>query len=148
MTNVQSDAMVVSPMRLSQHHRDLLQTLAHNAENLDRSLADLIKGSVIFERSNTINLGLLKLTINAWSMSYRAREAVFSAYDELPAEAAEWVSVSANTSLRRLLNEYGDRLLGYDATRNEMTVELFAIEIADSTIKTVSILVRKNKSSN
>ena len=145
MTKIPPDASLVSAARLPQHHRDLLQELAQRAENLDRSLADLIKGAVICERNNTVNLGLVKLTINVWSMSYRAREAVFSAYDELPAGSAEWVTVNANTPLRRLLNEYGDRLLGYDATRNEMSVELFAIEVMDSTIKTVSILVRNDK---
>lgn len=132
-----------SGVGLPMAHRQELESLAHDTAALDRSLREHMSGAIVRDRANTINLGVLKLCARGWTLSYRASEALSALLEDAPIEGAEWVTVNANTTLRHLLKEYGNRLLGYDAKRNEFTIELLSWDLLDTTTRTVRILVRK-----
>jgi len=124
-------------------HREQLVELSQDAENLDRSIADHIAGAVVRERKNTVNLWIFKIINNSRTMSYRAREAVLLGNEEQSLDSAEWVTVNAKTTLRHVLKEYGDRLLGYDAMHEEAVIEILACDLFEASSKNVRILVRK-----
>jgi hypothetical protein len=124
-------------------HRGELQNLALDHASLDKTLRDHMSGAVVSDRTNTINLGVIRVAARGWTMTYRASEALMALHNETEVENAEWVTVNANTSLRHLLNEYGSRLIGYDAKRNEFTIEFLSWDLLDTSTKTVRILVRK-----
>jgi hypothetical protein len=127
---------------LARRHRDELRELGEDSMN--RSLQELISGAVVMERKNVVNLGVARVVTRFWSFSYRAKEALPATTDDVVVEGAEWVTVSASTTLRHLINEYGDRLLGYDAKKDELTIEFLSWDVVDATVKSVRVLVRKH----
>jgi hypothetical protein len=134
-----TDGTFARVLDLPRRHRSELAELAEQAEQLDKPLAEYIAGTVVADHHNTLNFGVFKVVNRTWTQSYRAREATI---DASTIEGAEWVTVNTNTTLRRLLNEYGDRLLGYDAKRDEWTIEILAWDVVDSSVRTVRVLVR------
>lgn len=133
----------VTTFPLCRRHREELQALSEDGEVLKRSLVDLLAGAVVLERKNVVNLWVVKFVTRNRSISYRAKEAMINAVTDVEYDAAEWVTVNANTTLRHLINEYGERLLGYDSTREELTMELLSYDIVDSTVGSVRVLVRR-----
>src|SRR5262249_34664784 len=111
-----------------------LDELADDARSLDRSIAEHIAGAIVLDRRNSVHLGLLKVSLRFCSVSYRAREAIIGGVDSM-VEGADWGSVSSSTTLRHLLNQYGDRLLGFDTKRDEITIELLSFDVVDSIAK-------------
>ncbi len=136
-------AAPIEPTRLPSRMRGELNELAGDASSLDRTIAEHIAGAVILDRRNSVNLGILRVSMRFNSVSYRAREALLAGADSTNVDGAEWVTVSSSTTLRHLLSQYGDRLLGFDTKRDEITIELLSFDIIDSIAKTVRVLVRK-----
>jgi hypothetical protein len=137
------EAAPVEHTRLPGRMRGELNDLADDAGSLDRSIAEHIAGAVVLDRRNSVNLGVVRVSMRFNSVSYRAREALLTGADCTNVDGAEWVTVRSSTTLRHLLNQYGDRLLGFDTKRDEITFELLSLDIIDSVAKTVRVLVRK-----
>jgi hypothetical protein len=123
-------------------HREQLRELALDAEMLDKSIADLIAGSAVSDHSNTVNLWVLRYIVRKQSQSYRAREAVLLAPSPDQVDDVVAVTVSARTTLRQLLKKFGDRLLSFDAQRDQVLLECLGCEIVDSESVSVRVLVR------
>jgi len=132
---------------LPRRHRSELAELAAHAEYYDRPLLEHMAGAVVTDHQNALNFGVFKVVNRTWSQSFRAREATDISEPSI-IEGAEWVTVNPNTTLRHLLNEYGDCLLAYDAKREEWTVEVLAWDVVDSSVRSVRVLVRKMTSNS
>ena len=123
--------------------REELGALADDASILDRAIGDCIAGAVVHDRSNVINLGFMRINLMSSHVAYRAGQAALTNAIDAACEGVEWVTVNANTTLRHVLNQYGDRLLGFDAKRNESSIQILAFDLVDSVERSVRILVRK-----
>lgn len=124
-------------------HRDGCRLL-HEVASEHPTLEDLLRGAVSSNKESTFGVGLVKLVVKYEDKTYRAQEVLFHDADECEVEGAEWVQVRSNTTLRHLLKKYGDRLLAYDASRKEVVLELFAIDVFYADSRSVRVLLRRN----
>ena len=131
--------------QLPGRHVGALVELSEDAENRDKTLADLIAGAVESDHSNTINLWFFRLINRKIIKSYRAKEALRATYEIEKHSDAEWVTFNAKTRLRYLLDKYGDRLLGYDSNHVSWTVEVLAWDVVDSSARTVRVLIKNER---
>jgi len=122
-------------------HRHELRKLTEDAIATDKTLAEHLKGIVVTDKSSQISFWVLRLVNRSQTQSYRAGEALASDHYESLTGSARWVTVNSRTTLRHLLNKYGERLLGFEAREDEWSVEVLALEVLDSSIKTVRVLV-------
>ena len=118
-------------------HSNSLDQLVEIGGDIDVTLADLSAGVVTKER-HRYSGGAGQLEIVTKVNSYRQMDGMIDFEGE-----AEWVNVAANTTLSRLLKEYGNRLLGYDKTSRTYVLQLLSFDVVDASKSTVRVLVRK-----
>ena len=130
-------------LSLPRQMRIELKKLAYEAGYLGRSIAEHIAAAIVLDRCSCFNLGPVKVSLCFSNICYRIREGVLADSTSSAMEGAEWVTISASTSLRRVFDEFGDRLIGFDAKLETFTVELFWFDVVNSMVETVRVLVRK-----
>jgi hypothetical protein len=85
--------------------------------------------------------GVAKLQIERSDQSYRCREALTIQPDEDVA-GTKWIDVNGKTSLKVLQEEFGEKLLGWDASKNEMSIDLLNVGIFQAKTRTARALVK------
>ncbi len=135
--NDQEPARAVVPRTLH-HHNNELRALQEDAALPQTSV---LSGVVATEKSSKIGIGVAVLAIKEKQQSYRAEDAMLVDPDE-PVDGARWISVRPNTSLKHVVEKYGPDLIGYEAQNREMALELFSLEMFESSTRSVRVLVR------
>jgi hypothetical protein len=122
-------------------HRQQLEGLHENALVNPSNVIDA-QGGATTDKISSISIGIAKVTVTQKDESYRSREALALAADDVDAEGATWRTLRPTATLKSARERHGRNLLAFDTRKVDVSVEFLSIEVYAARSKSVRALVR------